>query len=251
VSRRTDELERRVKKANETLEHLIGAWAGKGTPSVLFEFMRRGEQPFGADGYATRSALDPSGVGGGSSDMTSVESAANARMADKCSRCEGTGKYGGRAKCRACNGSGRRWADPVSEDVTEALKQLGVALRALDTVASRVDSVMGTAAKFAGRQSTLQGTCAVEACSAQVSGIGSDRLRGGFCNRCSLHHGSWKLLHPPSGDPGADRLAFVGYMTDWLAQKAQRDRERAERESREIERLRRRGELPAARIARK
>src|ERR1700677_663153 len=85
VSKRTDDLERRVKRACETAEHLLAPWAGKGTPSVLFEFMRRGEQPFGADGYASRSALDPSGVGGGSSDMTSVESAANSRMQDVCS----------------------------------------------------------------------------------------------------------------------------------------------------------------------
>ena len=247
VTRRSDNLEYRVKKGTEALEHLLAPWAGKGTPSVLAELMRRGEQPFGADGYATTSALDPSGVSA-NSELTSVEGAASARMADKCSRCDGTGKGQGRGKCRACNGSGKRWADPVADSVTIFLKELGVALRALAVVDAQVDSVMGSAAKLAGRQSSLQGTCQVAACGATVSGVGNDRLRGGFCHRCYLKLTTWRLLHPTSSDPGADRQGFIIYMGEWLAERAQKEREKAEREAKEIERLRRRGELPTARV---
>jgi len=246
VSKRTDDLERRVKRACETAEHLLAPWAGKGTPSVLFEFMRRGEQPFGADGYASRSALDPSGVGGGSSDMTSVESAANSRMQDVCKRCEGSGKFQGRAKCKACGGSGKRFADPIGDGVTDGLRELGVALRALEVVGAKIDLVMGSAARFAGRQSTLT-NCEVPSCSAAISGVGNDRKRSGCCPRCFLHLSTWRLVHPTTGDPGADRQAFYAFMADFFQQKELKAQARAEKESREIERLRRRGELPTAR----
>jgi hypothetical protein len=248
VSRRTDDLERRIKRANETVEHLLAPWAGKGTPTVLFEFMRRGEVGSAVDGYANKTALEPSGVGGhGTGEWTSVEAAGNARVADVCRACQGTGKYGTRGKCRACGGSGRRWADPIGDGVVDGLKELGVALRALEVVAAKIDLVMGSAARFVGRQSTLT-NCEVPSCAASITGIGSDRKRSGCCPRCYLHLCSWRLVHPTSGDPGADRQVFYVHMAEFFEQQEAKARAKAERESREIERLCRRGELPSARV---
>jgi hypothetical protein len=105
---------------------------------------------------------------------------------------------------------------------------------------------MGAASKLLGRQSSLS-YCAVEACpraTEGVSGVGSDRLRNGYCPRCSLHFDSWRLLNKTS-DPGADRVTFNQFMTTWFAEQKRKAEVRAEKESREIDRLRRRGELPS------
>ena len=245
LTRRSDELERKCKSAIEILEHLLAPSAGKGSHSVLVEILRRAEQPSGVDGYRTRTSLDPSGVGGGS-ELTSVEAAASSRMDDICSRCGGSGKGTGRGRCRGCAGSGRRWADPIALAAEALVKELYVLSRSAGVISSQTDAVMGSAARLAGRQSSLQGVCQVAACGATVSGVGSDRLRSGWCHRCFLHWSTWRLLNR-TPDPGADRASFASYMETFLAQKAAKEEARAERESKELDRLRKRGELPTAR----
>ncbi len=246
MSKRVDDLEHRTKEAVITLEHLLAPSAGKGTRSILAEMLRRAEQPFGVDGYKTRVGVDPSGVGGGSGDLTSVEGAANFRMEDVCQRCV-NGVFNGRT-CKICGGSGKRWADPIGDAVHELVTQLGVIFRASVAVSSKTEAVMGSAARVAGRQNTLS-FCGVPSCERSrigLSGVGNDRLRNGWCPRCSLHFNSWRLLHRTS-DPGADRVAFIAYMERWFAEQVIKAKERAERESREIDRLRHKGELPRAR----
>jgi hypothetical protein len=130
-------------------------------------------------------------------------------------------------------------------DAEALVKELYVLSRSAGTIGAKTDSIMGGAAKLQGRQSTL-GTCSIPACAAMVTGVGSDRLRTLYCHRCYLRWSSWHLLNK-TADPGADRVAFAAYMETWLAEKAAKDRAKAERESKELDRLRRRGELPTAR----
>lgn len=148
------------------------------------------------------------------------------RAQDVCGRCD-EGQWHGRA-CKYCGGSGRRWADPIGEAVADLARELEALARCANLIAGKTTLVMGAADRWRGRQSALQGTCGVTACGRVVTGVGEDRIKGGYCPRCYLHFCSWKLINRPSGDPAADRAAFVVYMATWIANKAERDRARRE-----------------------
>ena len=165
-------------------------------------------------------------IGSSFKESTAPEAATLQRIQDVCGRCE-NGQWRGRT-CKFCGGSGRRWADPIGDAVRDLVKDLHALERYANSIAGKTTIVMGAADRWRGRQSALQGTCQVPACGRVVAGVGEDRLKGGMCNRCYLHYTSWKLVNAPSGDPGADRQVFFGYMAKWLEAKAQKEREKAD-----------------------
>lgn len=59
------------------------------------------------------------------------------------------------------------------------------------------------------KETTLQGTCIIQACAKWVTGLGNDVLRRGMCNACRLQWGVFKeLLGATSLDPHDDKRRF-------------------------------------------
>ena len=243
----TRRLEDRIKHAIAELEALV-APAHPRDPSgrtVIAELVRRAELPSTIDGYPRSSGSEHvSGGNGADIDYSDPTGGAMlARSMDVCERCKGTGEFVRQdlsvAKCRRCDGAGKRWVDPIRDavaDITAGVGEVSRLCRRIDTTRARV---VGVQAKEQGRQSSLQGNCL--ACGKAVSGVGEDRLKHGLDNACYLAWGSYKLKNPlEDGDPGAQFQRFLV----WRRQRLE-DQAKADREMDEVERLRSRGMLPA------
>jgi hypothetical protein len=161
---------------------------------------------------------------------TSVERIAEERANDVCDDCYGHGFVArtvdspDTVPCQRCNGTGRRWADPIGEAARDVVAALMEMRRFCAIVQRKSDIVLHAADNHRGRQSTLGGNCDV--CTEFVTGVGDDKLKSKLCPRCQLKHGGWKVDHPTSSDPGADRLAFKKHMQEWLAAEASKPKER-------------------------
>jgi hypothetical protein len=219
--------ESRANDSIDALEHLLGPSEVRGRGSMLADLLTRAEISSRADGYSQGDSGEKVSGGGGGTDATL--GAALARIQDVCSRCKGTGKFilerGDAVDCRACNGSGRRWADPVGDAVQELVVALGGVYRACKTIDRARERVLGVADSARGRVSSLQGSCLV--CEKAVSGTPNDRLRRGQCRSCFTAWTTWKLDNASSGDPGADFARFSVWQRKRLAERAALDARRA------------------------
>ena len=205
-------VETQVRDAIVSLEHLLSPAdtysKGYGRNTVLADLIRRAEASVRPDGFPPGGNAEHVAGSGGGDPVLSVVSA---RLEDVCDLCEGRGSTTrlhddgstSEAACRRCEGSGRRWADPVGDAVAELLHQVSEIRRACRVVDRKRFAVLGVEQKA--RKVRLPDLCA--ACEKEVSGIGNDRLRNRFCRSCFLKWGSWKLKHQ-SGDPAADRRRF-------------------------------------------
>jgi hypothetical protein len=233
------------------LEHL--AATGAPGPTILDDFLARAAYSARPDGYPFSTMAQgvvltkPANQPGlrtypddpkspphekGFAEDTSVERIAEDRMNDVCDDCRGTGKFivgtvgplvgleqtatWSTKSCRRCNGSGRRWADPIGEARDRAVAAL-LEMRRQYAIVQRAEAVVFHAAdNLRGRQSTLGGNCDV--CSDFVTGVGLDRLRSKMCPRCYFKWTSWTLEFPVgTGDPGPHRERFKAFMAGWLA----------------------------------
>jgi hypothetical protein len=215
---RVEKFELKAREAAEALDHLLSPSEIRGRGTCLQDLMTRAEISSKPDGYSRGAGGEKVG-GGGTADSTQAN--AIARLEDVCSRCDDEkhshpGLFvlddGRKVTCRACGGSGRRWADPLSDAVDELLERLGVVSRLCKIIDRKRELVLGAASGARGRVSSLQGSCLV--CEAEVSGSANDRLKRGMCNKDYLAWGVWRLSNPPSGDPGAD---FNRFKTQRLA----------------------------------
>jgi len=223
LSPRSVALQDKLKGAVRSLELLLKPAEILSRGSVLTDLIYRANQASHADGYKAGMTQDTT-KGGEVSDPTL--SAVIRREMDVCDRCvqgKATLDDGREVVCRACGGSGRRWADPIADAVSKLVEGLGMVFRATHDIDRQRELVLGTEAEMRGRQSSLQGECWVESCRSTVSGVGSDRLRAGLCPRCYSKWGTWKLTHPPSDDPGSDRLKFSRYMAEWVEKRAKEE----------------------------
>ena len=231
-------LEKRIKVAIATLEGLLAPAQVRGRGSVLNDLCKRVEMPAEIDGFP-RGGDGQHTSGGSVSDPT--QSAAMARMHTACTNCRGGSitLEGGRVvRCRACGGSGKIDADPVTDAVDEIARRLSYVFTATRNIERR-RNMIDRAAKPRGRVSTLQGSC--EACNTVVTGVGEDRLRSGFDNKCYVSWTSYKLKHE-SSDPGGQYRAFIAWRKQSLDS-------RASKEMGEIDRLQNAGNLPKPRSA--
>lgn len=93
-------------------------------------------------------------------------------------------------------------ADPIPAEVRRCFVELAL----LAKLARRVEARLGRLQRnaLAGRDLSV-GIC--QACEATVTGLGHDRLRGGFCPACAR---SWERCRSAWVGPGApDRVAFI------------------------------------------
>ena len=216
-----ERLERRIRDAIATLESLLAPSDVRGRGTVMAELLRRAEMTSIVDGYPIGGGAER--TSGGTTGNPTLQ-AVMARDNDVCNKCKGgsiTRKDGKVVTCRVCNGSGRRWADPVADAVTEIearLLSITHDTRAID----RHRRLIAASAQVKGRQSSLQGECA--ACGDATTGLGEDRLRAGLDNKCYLSMTSWKLRNPDTqSDPGAHYRKFVAWRRESLAEKARRE----------------------------
>lgn len=180
--RRAERLSKRVTIAGSVLHGL--------TPERCQEIVRRDAETAEIDGYG-RGQRDGPGARGSHSDPTL--SAVSARESSHAT-------------------------DPVHLTVSrieQALKEMVKLAQEIRRLGQVLDHSVES---LRGRVSSLQGTCTIEACAADVTGIGNDRLRRGWCMACYSAWMRWKIGRDPSSDPGADRLAFVRDRTAQLSE---------------------------------
>ena len=209
---RTEKFERKAREAAEALDALLAPAEVRGRKSLLEDLMARAELSSRPDGYSRGGSGERVG-GGGMANSTLAN--AVARLEDVCSRCDDEkhthpGKFvlddGRLVPCRACGGSGRRWADPLADAVDELLEKLSVVSRLCKIIDQKREMVLGAAEAARGRISSLQGSCIL--CGAEVTGLPDDKLDRGLCKIDALAWGVWKLDHRRSGDPGEDFVRF-------------------------------------------
>lgn len=90
--------------------------------------------------------------------------------------------------------------DPVRESISELFSRMGDACGALLAVDRKRRYVLAAGDAARGRQSTV-GACA--RCDRTVTGVGSDRVKSGYCPAC---YQAW--LRTDSGSGRMDRVAF-------------------------------------------
>ena len=215
-----ERLERRIRDAIVTLESLLAPADTRGKGTAIAELLRRAEMPSIVDGYPVGSGAER--TSGGVTGNPTLQ-AVMAREDDVCNKCLGGSiklKNGSVVTCRVCNGSGRRWADPVGDAVLEIEARL-LSISHDARLIERHRKLIAASAQVKGRQSSLQGECS--ACGDATTGLGEDRLRAGLDNKCYLSMTSWKLRNPDTqSDPGAHYRKFIAWRRDSLAEKAQR-----------------------------
>ena len=197
-------LEKEITGAVMALESLLSASKFKGRGTVIADLLYRAEMPSIIDGYPKGGESDK--TSGGATNDPTLNAVMN-RELDVCIRCDG-----GKVKlknesivtCRVCDGSGRRWADPIADAVDQIMQDLQTVLKMVRLIDTKKNMILRSS-KTLGRESSLQGSCDV--CSAVVSGVGADRLRRGLDSKCYLSWNSYKTKHP-NPDPGLQYLQF-------------------------------------------
>jgi hypothetical protein len=202
--------ERQVRDAIARLEKLLEPAHPRGVTTVLADLVRRASIESTVDGFPGGSG-EVSVGGGDTSDPTF--SAVLAGIADTCSRCEEgieTTPSGTRRTCRTCHGTGRRWADPLSLHVNEILADLGEVARFTKYIDRRRKNILTETAVARERQSSLRDPCL--ACGRQITGVGEDRTKLGFCvsaPSCYSRFKTWRKKNTQIIDPGSARLVFA------------------------------------------
>jgi hypothetical protein len=220
----TEFIEEKIKDIIGAMEALLAA--SKSRPgSVIAELLARAEMPSVIDGYGTGNRGEPTS-GGDVGDP--VHGTVVARAADVCGKCVGTGyvfkKQGRNPKkfsCPQCRGSGRRWADPVSDAVVsirDCVTRIHVECKSIDKSRSHI----GATVPKRERISSLQGNCLV--CGTAVTGVAENRLRRGLDPECFLAWTSWEIEHS-TDDPGADFHRFTKFWRKILEAAKRREEE--------------------------
>ena len=232
-SERATKTEEAIRDAIATLSSLLNASPIRGRGTVIADLLYRAEMPSVIDGYPT---------GGGQEQVTHSDvsdptlGTVLARENDVCGKCVGGTvmlKDGRRVTCKVCQGTGRRWADPIAHAVEVIVEEITVVIASAKVIDRRSVQVL-TSSKTTGRESSLQGAC--EVCGDFVSGVGEDRMRSGMDNKCYMSWLGWRQKHPEP-DPGAQRHRFVIWRRNAL-------KDRADQEMDELEATRGAGLLP-------
>ena len=224
MARKSPSVEDKARDVIAILESLLAPSSMRPTKTVLADLLIRASEPSTIDGYPKGQAAEKTS-GGESGD--SVLGAVMARSRDICDQCAGSGHFkkqsGQVVHCKFCEGSGRRWADPIAVWVEELVEHLETLWREAKVVDARRVKVVGVHRQALVRKSSLQGECLV--CLKPSTGVGSDRLRRGLCNACSLSFSSWSLKNP-----GQDITKFTMWRRARLAEKAQQEMDAIDRE---------------------
>ena len=144
----------------------------------------------------------------------------SAILSRQCPVCQGnkTIRVGSReVKCQGCKGTGAR---DLSDPLGTVVDEMCAALEEIHRLAIEVDrrrQVLIHIRERRPRESSLQGNCAVTGCGKWVTGLGSDRLKRGWCPACFFQFTLWRLGNPPSSDPGADNRQFAAWRTAHIA----------------------------------
>lgn len=221
MKRDNSKLEGRIRDAIITLESLLSPAQVRGRGSAINELLMRAEMSSDIDGYPRGGGVEHTSGGSVGNPTASTVLAREGDVCPACKQGQVTLKDGKQVICRRCNGSGRRWADPVADAVTEIEYRLSLIVRSTKAI-DRHRSLIATAAKPAGREASLQGECI--ACGDMVTGVGEDRLRAGLDNKCYLSLTGWRLRNPDTqSDPGGHYRKFIKWRQEGLAEKALRE----------------------------
>jgi hypothetical protein len=188
-------LEQRLETVRNQLDELFAPAPNRKGSTVLMDLLLRSAESSQADGYPAGGGMSRQSEGSHSDPtMTAVE----LREADVCLRCE-DGKAaradGTLRKCPTCNGTGRRWADPIADAISAMTTDLGVVCKAMKRVDAHRHKVLD--ASRAPKQSSLAGDCL--ACDRPVAGTPRDRMRRGMCGDCYKSWIMWKLRRETAG----------------------------------------------------
>ena len=223
MKRDTSKLEGRIKEAIATLESLLAPAQVRGRGTAISELLMRAEMSSDIDGYSTGGGIERTSGGSVGNPTASTVLAREGDVCPACKQGQITLKDGKQVTCRRCNGSGRRWADPVADAVNEIEYRLSILVRSAKAI-DRHRSLIASSAKPSGREQSLQGECM--ACRDMVTGIGEDRLRAGLDNKCYLSMTSWKLRNPDTqSDPGGHYRKFIKWRQDGLAERERKEAE--------------------------
>ena len=264
----TERLERQLGDTLEILGNLLkrqpGPSNGVKPPSILSALMRMGDEDSTPDGFPRATGFRSEQTSGGDT-SDPVMRTVLAREADFCPTCTfcatcttpvrekehdskdhdfapvspelrgrlaipPTATEEGRAvPCPTCDGSGRRYADPVDAEVDDILRRLRSIMREVRVLERKRRNLEARVKPL--REETLN-TCS-------VCGDGTaERLKSLMDNKCFLAWGSWKLKNPTCGDPHTDRQRFATERRAFLAKKRQEeldaDAQVAELQSRKV-----------------
>lgn len=118
-----------------------------------------------------------------------------------------------------------RGDDHRRDPIGDAVRYIEAALPAVAEGLRRIDraraSVVHAADDKRGRISSLQGTCS--ACQRDVTGVGVDRLRRGWCTACYTAFLRWRNTRPTSQDPGGENSRFEAFRRQQLADRLSED----------------------------
>jgi hypothetical protein len=214
ASLRAQGYERKIREARGRLGKFLEPSTIKGRGTVLADLLYRAEHTSAPDGYSAGGAGEKVGGGDIDSDSTS-RTALEITEGDICPRCRGQKTVQvdeGRVEpCKRCSGTGRRWADPIAHLIEQLTAELDSVIQSVVRIDRWREVVVRAGEDKRGREGafTLGGICSIPSCGAVVSGLGSDRLRNTWCNRCFGHWTTFKVREKSTGDPGADRQRFA------------------------------------------
>jgi hypothetical protein len=243
---RVSDLEKKVRMSIKVLEALLVTSEVPRRGTVLADMIYRAEQPSAPDGMprssmaAAPALLKPASDPAlrthpddplrrkrehGYQDDSSVESAVEDLMNDVCERCEGRGNVVCRVvddqsgvdraeptylTCGQCDGTGRRWADPVGEAVEDLCTRLYELSGHAVVINKRRQVVIGAAGNTRGKPADEY----CEGCHRPRGDIGTDPFRRGLCSSCAQAWYEWRKDVNRTDDESSDRMRFC----------AQRDR---------------------------
>jgi hypothetical protein len=210
--------QRKRQNPNKVKRQLEGALDDlKGfTPQVIAELIRRGEESSEIDGFG-RGGLDsgPSSIGEHSDPTFSAVAA--------------------------------RMDNTEIDAVAQAIDRMCEIIEEIAKLAREADrkrqNVIFAADGRRGRESSLQGECIVPSCGKSVSGVGSDRIKRGYCPTCYMRWTRWLLTNERSNDPASDRRRFELWVAERYA-----DENSVEWRIEEINHLQGRGQLPTSSV---
>lgn len=167
-ARTVSKAERDARKLNEVIEILLAFV----DPQVLGDLYARGEETAQIDGYPA-----------GSSASSIVAARGVNRPTEHAVELLAGGKYDYVAEMAKTDDDWRATQDFLMERIEVFQGELSSIHGAARLMRKCGEVVFKAADGLRGRQSALQGDCL--ACQKPVSGVGSDKMRGGLCHSCS------------------------------------------------------------------
>ena len=205
MSAQDHRIEEGIRASIHILESLLVPVRKRSAVSVIISLVHRASETSEADGFPRGGAPERSSSAVSDPTLASVM----VRDDDVCLRCvEGifTLEDGRKVECRTCQGTGRRWADPVPGKVADLLHVLAEVRRLTAQVDHKRKELNRPVDMKQGRESSLQGHCL--ACGEAVSGVGEDRLKRGCCPRHYPKWLEWRKAHEGT-DPITEFQMFV------------------------------------------